>query len=449
MFAAPPPAGSLRPRTLLLQPLGDISAALQPAGRPTAVLPGARLSITPRHGATRFVARRAFFGSKLLPHHRPCRPHATVPFRVAAEQSDGEADYDEAEDDEFEDAEGADGLEDEVLHVPLNLYRIFGLDRNADSDALDAALTQLISKKLPRGFTAEAASQRKQLIDQAYHVLSEPSKRDSYEQSIDGAEASVQVPLSHIKGALCLLLECGQCEDAIQIAREKLSRDEHSTGQGNAVFDDPLPDPDAILAIALAYRDIGFSKREENMFDAASESIQEGIEVLRHFHSQRSDPMQPQFRQFESEMLNELAELRPNRILELVSIDLRDSNAPLRKKGLRELASWLAERGGLDDAGDANDETFFEFINVIRPYLLAEEQQLLFSPQERKFSPRSMMIIAQFHIARGFTNRDPREIAEAQRLLYGIDSEIQPIPVELALTSLLVVRNSKSSIDEQ
>lgn len=68
----------------------------------------------------------------------------------------------------------------------------------------------------------------------------------------------------------------------------------------------------------------------------------------------------------------------------------------------------------IDDSG-LNVDSFLRFIQQIRVYLTAEEQQILFENEAKRPSPAAAYLTAYACLARGFTERKPDLIIKAKK----------------------------------
>lgn len=80
------------------------------------------------------------------------------------------------------------------MHIPLDYYRILGLPIQATGEQLQQAHRDR-SLQLPRReFSAVAIAGRKQLIDEAYQVLSNRDRRRQYDSQFLANAYSVDTP---------------------------------------------------------------------------------------------------------------------------------------------------------------------------------------------------------------------------------------------------------------
>jgi len=68
------------------------------------------------------------------------------------------------------------------VRIPLDYYRILGLPLAASDEQLRQAYSDRIVQLPRREYSQAAIASRKQLIEEAYVVLSDPKERSSYDQ---------------------------------------------------------------------------------------------------------------------------------------------------------------------------------------------------------------------------------------------------------------------------
>ena len=68
------------------------------------------------------------------------------------------------------------------MRIPLDYYRILGLPLAASDEQLRQSYSDRIVQLPRREYSQAAISSRKQLIEEAYVVLSNPKERNSYDQ---------------------------------------------------------------------------------------------------------------------------------------------------------------------------------------------------------------------------------------------------------------------------
>lgn len=340
------------------------------------------------------------------------------------------------------------------MRIPLDYYRILGLPIQATAEQLQQAHRDR-AMQLPRREYSEAAiAARKQLLDEAYSVLSDPEQRRRYDatflsrssettatgESIFGAgtdpyASSVEIQESQIVGALLVLLELGEYELVLKLGRPYLTGNaELPVGQPGQ-FD--VARADILLTLALAYLELGREQWQQGQYESAASSLESGQNLLLR---------EGMFASVRSEMQSDLFKLRPYRVLELLS--LSTSNEQERKQGLTLLQEMLQERGGID--GNGNDQSglsvddFLRFIQQLRGYLTTAEQQALFEAEARRPSAVATYLAIYALLARGFAYRQPALVRRAKQLLLRLGTR-QDVHLEQAVCALLLGQTEEAN----
>ncbi|MCT7978005.1 IMS domain-containing protein [Laspinema olomoucense] len=348
--------------------------------------------------------------------------------------------------------------------VPLDYYRILGLPIQVPGVETPGYAEQLKQahrdrkEQLPRREYSEVAtSARRQLIDEAYAVLSDPEERQKYDASFlakayqlespgadsstgtGGVEASdsyldphtpnIDIPSEGFIGSLLILQELGEYELVLKLGLPILSGSNSSLKNGR--FGDPkLVEADIILTLALACLELGREQWQGGKYENAAISLENGQEMLLR------EGLFPAVR---GEMQADLYKLRPYRILELLA--LPETRGKERQRGLQLLQDMLQERGGIDGTGDDRSglsvDDFLRFIQQLRSHLTAAEQQDLFEAEARRPSAVATYLAVYALVARGFAARQPALIRRGQMLLTHLGRR-QDVHLEQSVCSLLL-----------
>ncbi|TAN97571.1 MAG: DUF4101 domain-containing protein [Phormidium sp. SL48-SHIP] len=362
--------------------------------------------------------------------------------------------------------------------IPLDYYRILGLPIQATAEQIQQSYRDR-SRQLPRREYSEAAIEgRKQLIDEAYSVLADAESRARYDSlflsktydesdladdaddsdHLDSASEelsvspqgdrngmtpiapprisqspSLEIETHQLVGALAILLELGEYDRVLTLGRPHLSqRTSDSRVAGETVFRS-----DIALTVAVAYLEMGREQWQQRQYENAASSLEAGQALLLR------EGLFPQVR---GEMQNDLQKLRPYRILELLALPLDEET--LRQRGLELLREMLQERGGVDGTGDDGSgldvDDFLRFIQQLRQYTTAAEQQLLFELEARRPSAVATYLAVYALIGRGFAQRQPGLIYRAKLLLVQLGRR-QDVHLEQAVCALLLGQTEQAS----
>ncbi len=358
------------------------------------------------------------------------------------------------------------------MRIPLDYYRILGLPIQATAEQLQQAHRDR-SQQLPRREFSEAAiATRKQLLDQAYDVLSDPARRQEYDASflaksydlldmgrigegseeedpvqgyrdgvdpelgVDPYTPSIEIDETQLIGAMLILLELGEYELVLRLGRPYLDNGTLSLQEGK-LGDPEIVSADIVLTAALACLELGREQWQQGQYENAAASLESGQELLLR---------EGVFANIRGEMQSDLFKLRPYRILELVS--LPDEQAEARYQGTSLLEDMLNDRNGIDGAGDdlsgLSVDDFLRFIQQIRSYLTATEQQALFEAEARRPSAVATYLAVYALLARGFAQRQPALIRRAKMMLMRLGSH-QDVHLEQAVCSLLLGQTEEAS----
>jgi hypothetical protein len=355
------------------------------------------------------------------------------------------------------------------VRIPLDYYRILGLPIQATAEQLRQAHRDR-TLQLPRREYSEAAIEaRRELIDEAYAVLSDAEQRQDYDASflaksydldadrrlevsanevnggsvatatdpaIDPYTPSIDIQDPQFVGALLILLELGEYELVLKLGRPYLSSGSISLKNGR--FGEPdIVLADVVLTVAFACLELGREQWQQGQYENAAESLETGQELLLR------EGIFPNVR---GEMQADIYKLRPYRVLELLA--LPESNVVDRRQGLNLLKDMLQDRGGIDGTGDdqsgLNIDDFLRFVQQLRTYLTAAEQQALFEAEARRPSAVATYLAVYALLARGFADRQPALIRRAKLMLIRLGTR-QDVHLEQAVCALLLGQTEEAS----
>ncbi|MEH2420039.1 MAG: IMS domain-containing protein [Nostoc sp.] len=357
------------------------------------------------------------------------------------------------------------------MRIPLDYYRILGLPLAASDEQLRQAYSDRIVQLPRREYSQAAISSRKQLIEEAYVVLSDPKERSTYDQlylahaydpdnlaaaavalenrtestkrGSDTQSLGIEITQDELVGALLILQELGEYELVLKLGRPYLVNKNGVTSarKGNNLADEEIHEsaehPDVVLTVALACLELGREQWQQGHYENAAISLETGQELLAR---------EGLFSSVQAEMQADLYKLRPYRILELLA--LPQEKTAERRQGLELLQNLLEDRGGID--GTSNDESglniddFLRFIQQLRNHLTVAEQHKLFEAQSKRPSAVATYLAVYALIARGFAQRQPALIRQARQMLMRLGKR-QDVHLEQSLCALLLGQTQEAT----
>lgn len=357
------------------------------------------------------------------------------------------------------------------MRIPLDYYRILGLPLAASDEQLRQSYSDRIVQLPRREYSQAAISSRKQLIEEAYVVLSNPKERSSYNQVYlahaygpdgnahagvavgtnpesnndkpDTQSLSIDISQNELVGALLILQELGEYELVLKLGHNYLTNQSAvATGKvGNDLASDELTEnseyPDIVLTVALACLELGREQWQQGHYENAAISLETGHELL---------VQEGLFASVQAEMQADLYKLRPYRILELLA--LPEDKVAERRQGLTFLHNILSDRGGIDGTGNdssgLNIDDFLRFIQQLRHHLTVSEQHKLFEAESKRPSAVATYLAVYASLARGFTQRQPALIRQAKQMLTGLGKR-QDVHLEQSLCALLLGQTEEAT----
>ncbi|MBN3894868.1 MAG: DUF4101 domain-containing protein [Nostoc sp. NOS(2021)] len=357
------------------------------------------------------------------------------------------------------------------MRIPLDYYRILGLPLAASDEQLRQAYSDRIVQLPRREYSQAAISSRKQLIEEAYVVLSDPKQRSTYDQlylahaydpdnlaaaavalenrtestkrGIDTQSLGIEITQDELVGALLILQELGEYELVLKLGRPYLVNKNSATSarKGNNLADEEIYEsaehPDVVLTVAFACLELGREQWQQGHYENAAISLETGQELL---------VREGLFSSVQAEIQADLYKLRPYRILELLA--LPQEKTAERRQGLELLQNLLEDRGGID--GTSNDESglniddFLRFIQQLRNHLTVAEQHKLFEAQSKRPSAVATYLAVYALIARGFAQRQPALIRQARQMLIRLGKR-QDVHLEQSLCALLLGQTQEAT----
>ncbi len=351
------------------------------------------------------------------------------------------------------------------MRIPLDYYRILGVPIQATAEQLSQAYQDRTLQLPRREYSDAAITARKQLLDEAYGVLSNLEQRSEYDASFLAktyeleSEGQIDLPLEQkgqaenseldphtpwieidseqFIGSLLILQELGEYELVLKLGHPYLTKKDGISLDKGRLGDPKLVRADLVLTLALACLELGREHWQQKEYENASISGQTGQDLLLR------EGLFPGVR---GEIQADLYKLRPYRVLELLALPLK--NTQERQQGLILLREMLAERGGID--GTANDQSglsiddFLRFIQQLRGYLTVAEQQELFEAEAKRPSAVATYLAVYALLARGFAQRRPALVARAKVMLIRLGRR-QDVHLEQAVCALLLGQTEEAS----
>lgn len=354
------------------------------------------------------------------------------------------------------------------MRIPLDYYRILGLPLAASEEQLQQAYSDRILQLPRREYSQAAITSRKQLIEEAYVVLSDSKERSAYDKlylahaydpdnvasgtvavesltnngNLESQTLGIEISQEELVGALLLLQELGEYEQVLQLGCPYLINKNGATGgrSGNISASEEFQEaegPDIILTVALACLELGREQWQQGHYENAAISLETGQDLL------AKEALFPSVR---AEIQADLYKLRPYRILELLA--LPEEKTAERRQGLDLLEANLDERGGIDgtfdDQSGLNIDDFLRFIQQLRNHLTVAEQHKLFETESKRPSAVATYLAVYALIARGFAQRQPALIRQAKQMLMRLGKR-QDVHLEQSLCALLLGQTEEAS----
>lgn len=357
------------------------------------------------------------------------------------------------------------------MRIPLDYYRILGLPLAASDEQLRQSYSDRIVQQPRREYSMAAITSRKQLIEEAYVVLSNPQERSSYDQlyfahaygpegngnaavavknqtesnqaDADIQGLSIEISQEELVGALLILQELGEYELVLKLGHNYLTNQSGVAGArvGNALESEEFLQnseyPDIVLTVALACLELGREQWQQGHYENAAISLETGQELLAR---------ERLFSHVQAEIQADLYKLRPYRILELLA--LPEEKIARRRQGLAFLQEILSDRGGIDGTGNdqsgLNIDDFLRFIQQLRHYLTVAEQHKLFAAESQRPSAVATYLAVYALLARGFTQRQPALIRQAKQMLMRLGKR-QDVHLEQSLCALLLGQTEEAT----
>ncbi len=346
------------------------------------------------------------------------------------------------------------------MRIPLDYYRILGLPLAATHEQLQQAYSDRTVQLPRREYSDAAIIARKQIIEEAYTVLSDPKQRTAYDESylaqtyndgspgttvlgvnrsqIEPQTSSIEISPHQFVGALLILQELGEYELVLKLGRPYFTNNTTNTPAASSNVEQLATErADIVLTVTFACLELGREQWQQGQYENAATSLETGQELLTR---------EGLFENVRLEIQADISKLRPYRILELLA--LPEENFAERRQGLQLLQTILTERGGIDgalnDGSGLNIDDFLRFIQQLRGYLTAAEQQKLFDAESKRPSAVATYLAVYALLGRGFAERQPALIRQAKQMLMRL-SKRQDVHLEQAVCALLLGQTEEAS----
>lgn len=385
-----------------------------------------------------------------------------------------------------------------TVRIPLDYYRILGLPIQATAEQLQQAHRDRTQQFPRREYSEVTIVARKQLIDEAYAVLSDPEQRETYDGSFlaktydpeveelspsseinldkveeketklqeaeevipkiasrrlgkrissqnresqvtsefDPNTPSIEIEYPQFVAAILILQELGEYELVLKLTYPYLTNNSIAIKDGR--FGDPvLVLPDIVLTVALANLELGREQWQQGQYESAATALEAGQGLLLRENL---------FVQVRGEIQADLYKLRPYRVMELIA--LPEEIALDRGRGLEILQDMLNERGGIDGQGEDGSglgvEDFLKFVQQLRQYLTTSEQKKLFEGEAHRPSAVGTYLAVYTFLAQGFAQKQPALIRKAKLMLMQLGRS-QDVNLEKSVCALLLGQTEEAS----
>lgn len=307
------------------------------------------------------------------------------------------------------------------MKLPLDKYQLLGVGIGSDLVAVLTILEKRLESSQYKGFSIETNLKRKKILQENSKVLINDEMREKYDEEImsggKGAEKQILIKSGDEVAALILLLEAEMHEECLELA--------YARSRNPPIYASEVH-KEVEMVINIATLELASRLRTKRYFDKAAQVLEKRLKELSKSGDQ--DVVINQIKR-------ELKELRPYRILDLLSRSGEDGN---REYVLALLNEFIKDRGGLDYARNTEmEETDFRaFLRQIRKFLTVQEQIDLFTNLAKSGSTAGMFLASISLVASGFTQRKPEKITEALLWIEKIGAE-ELLPLQANIHLLL------------
>ncbi|KAI5078394.1 hypothetical protein GOP47_0006065 [Adiantum capillus-veneris] len=299
-------------------------------------------------------------------------------------------------------------LTERSVPLPLDYYQVLGADTHFLADSIVRAYESRAKNVPKEGFSQDALISRQEILKGACETLADPELRGEYNEGLVGDAAGtlmVDVPLSKVPGALCLLQEVGEMEVVLQVGQELLRERLGKFFQR-----------DIVLAMALAYVELSREAMAESppAIVRSCELLERALKLLQEEGGSSLAPS------LQEQIDETLQQINPRCILELLALPLDKEHSGKREEGLQGLRSilWAVGEGGV--FARVPGYTRDEYMKEAFARMTAAEQVALFTvtPSNIPAESSEVYTVALAHVAEGFAAKKPHLIQEADTLFH-------------------------------
>jgi hypothetical protein len=322
---------------------------------------------------------------------------------------------------------------EKTFRLPIDYYQILGAEPQYLADAIVRAFDSRIDNSPRQGFSQQALLARLEILRGARDTLADPEIRAEYNQGLAEDEADtliLDVPLTKVGGALCLLHEVGEVEVVLQAGQALLAQQEDLPKTLNR---------DVVLAMALSYVELS----REAMAEVPPAVVKSCSLLESALKMLRDEGGRVLALDLQEQIEGTLDELAARCILELLALPLDKEYEAQRQQGLQGLRSllWTVDEDG--NSPPLGGFTREQLIKEAFSLMTAAEQVAFFTatPSNIPADSSEVYAAALAHVAEGFVAKNPRLIQEADALFLQLqqadpsvaDSEMSSSQLEYAL----------------
>ena len=299
------------------------------------------------------------------------------------------------------------------MKVVIDCYRVLGVTPQTPLPELQQIYHDRVHCLPHRDYTDRTVRVRDELIAVVYQALTNPEAN----QPLDALP--IEYAPEQIAGVLLLLLELGEYQEVVDLGYHSLEQAQLDLGYG-----------DILLSIAKAHLELAKELYQQAQYEQSAELLESAHELLTREGGSIN---------LRTEIQRELDLMRPHRILELLSAP--DHNHAQRQLGIQLFKDLLHDRHGIDGRGNDRSELvgddFLRFLQQVRTYLTASEQQSIFAEESRRPCTVAAYLHAYALVAQGFSEQKPSLIRQARGIFVKVGA-YQETYLEQAVCYLLL-----------